>query len=68
MQVNELAQEVLGHIRQVAGGEALATALNEARQSITSARAERRRQQKVKVSFISLLKWLGGRQRRREWS
>lgn len=49
-QVVDLAQEVVAHLRQVAGTDALLTAFNEARQAVQSSRDARRRQQAVQVS------------------
>ena len=52
MQVKQLAAEVVAHLRETVGADALLEAFNAARQSVTSLRAERRRQTAVKVSEI----------------
>ena len=49
-QVTELAQEVVAHIREVAGADALLGAFNAARQGVVAARAQRKRQQAVQVT------------------
>lgn len=48
-QVVDLAQEVIAHIRQAAGPDALLQAFNQAMSAVKSARAERKRQQAVQV-------------------
>lgn len=58
LQAKDLAQEVLEHIRQVAGPDAVLVALNEARQTITSSRIERKRQQAVRVSLSNCMLWM----------
>ena len=50
LQVVDLAQEVVAHIRQVAGSDALLEAFNNARASVKAARSERKRQQAVQVT------------------
>lgn len=55
MQVKDLAQEVIDHLREVAGPDALITAFNAARQSVTANRAERKRRQALQVTKMFTL-------------
>ena len=52
----DLAQEVVAHLRQTAGADALLGAFNSARQAVQAARDERRREQAVQVmgAFIDV--------------
>ena len=52
VQVKQLAAEVVAHLRETVGADALLEAFNAARQSVTSLRAERKRQAAVKVSKV----------------
>ena len=52
VQVKQLAAEVVAHLRETVGADALLEAFNAARQSVTSLRAERKRQAAVKVSEV----------------
>ena len=47
--MKELAEEVLAHLRAVAGSEALLAAYNRARQHVSDLRTERRRQRALQV-------------------
>ena len=53
VQVKQLAAEVVAHLRETVGADALLEVFNAARQSVTSLRAERRRQTAVKVSRVN---------------
>ncbi len=53
LQVKALAEEVLAHLREVAGSDALLAAYNRARQTVNSARNERRRQRTLQVTLAS---------------
>ncbi|BDA46528.1 probable small subunit processome component 20 homolog [Coccomyxa sp. Obi] len=48
-EVKALAEEVLAHLREVAGPDALLAAYNRARQTVNSARSERRRQRALQA-------------------
>ena len=52
LQVKALAEEVLAHLREVAGSDALLAAYNRARQTVNSARSERRRQRTLQVTSL----------------
>ena len=53
----ELAQEVIAHIRQAAGPDALLDAFNQAMTAVKTARAERKRQQAVQVRLTLNQSW-----------
>ncbi len=53
LQVKALAEEVLAHLRTVAGPEALLAAYNRARQHVSDLRSERRRQKALQVTHLA---------------
>ena len=51
LQVKQLADEIIAHIREVAGAEAMLAAYTEARKSVTATRMERKRRSAMQVKF-----------------
>lgn len=49
LQVKQLADEIIAHIREVAGAEAMLAAYTEARKSVTATRMERKRRTAMQV-------------------
>lgn len=50
MQVKQLADEIIAHIREVAGAEAMLAAYLEAKKSVTATRMERKRRTAMQVT------------------
>lgn len=49
LQIKQLAEEIMAHVRGVVGGEAMLQAFNAARRSVTAVRSERRRKAATQV-------------------
>ncbi len=60
LQVKTLGAEVMAHLREVAGPEALLGAYNAARAAVEAQRTTRRTRQKLEVR-LSTVRWLPGR-------
>ena len=54
LQVKQLADEIIAHIREVAGAEAMLAAYTEARKSVTATRMERKRRIAMQVWGLTL--------------
>lgn len=54
LQVKQLADEIIAHIREVAGAEAMLAAYTEARKSVTATRMERKRRTAMQVWNLAL--------------
>ena len=54
LQVKQLADEIIAHIREVAGAEAMLAAYTEARKSVTATRMERKRRTAMQVWGLTL--------------
>ncbi len=52
VQTKHLAEEIIAHIRDVAGGDALVSAFTAAKKAVTAVRSERKRRAAVQVCFL----------------
>ena len=52
LQVKQLAEEIIAHIRDVAGADALVSAFTAAKKAVSAVRNERKQRAAVQVSFI----------------
>ena len=49
LQTKQLAEEIISHIREVAGADALVSAFTSAKKAVTAVRSERKRRAAVQV-------------------
>lgn len=52
VQIKQLADEIIAHIREVAGAEAMLAAYTEARKAVTAVRTERKRRAAMQVQHL----------------
>lgn len=51
LQIKQLAEEIIAHIRDVAGADALVSAFTAAKKAVSAVRNERKRRAAVQVGF-----------------
>lgn len=54
LQTKQLAEEILSHIRDVAGADALVSAFTAAKKAVSAVRSERKRRAAVQVSLLCI--------------